>query len=209
MIRHRLILLVLVLLVVPPLLAQKEPFDVRILAQRDRVLKRLRRPFLVPNLVATRSLGVCEQKGDPDSGDPGVGGFACDFIYLIDVKVSRTNVVSMDDLVTVRPGDCVRWKIIKEDGDNRAAGITMLNFLDTPEEAVAAGKPATTVSSHPIDLKLCTRGDPYCYLFVALAGGTYRYQLQLSIDGTSVVIDPDLEVTCSGPGCGDPDDLEP
>jgi hypothetical protein len=167
----------------------------------------------VPNFIGSAKLGFCPpKKVTPDPADPGVGGFACWTIYPVDLQVwsdpAKPDVNVINGYLKLRPGDCVRWKVIKMTaGDTSHAGITLINFFDTEQEAKDASKNPPLYSKYPVGRDFCTENTPYCFMYVALDQGVYRYQVKIDHGGTAKIVDPDLEVACSGTGCGDPEDV--
>jgi hypothetical protein len=158
----------------------------------------------VSTYVGSEKLQDCPAKAStPDPKEPGVGGFACWFIYPIDIKALADGSVTVTPLVKLRTGDCVRWTATAADGN--PVKITLINFFDTDQEAADAGKPAGIKGNPwPINKDFCTEGTPECFMYIALGEGTYRYQVKVEHNGLTKIADPELEVTCSGPGCGDP-----
>ncbi len=161
----------------------------------------------VPNFLGSKKL-PCKPTKVVDSGEKGVGGFACTKIFPITLKVKSggTGIEVNPPHLTVIPGDCIRWHAVNAGPGGAAARIRRINFIDTQQEAASLGK--ARPSTWPID-DVCMDGSPDCYMYVSLDDGIYVYQAHVSLDGDSIVkrSDPEVEVGCSSPSCGDPGDM--
>lgn len=142
-----------------------------------------------------------------ESAEVGTGGFTCWNLYEIKLTVRKdtATITTEPSRLTLRPGDCIRWRAVNADNDGKSARVTLINFIDTDAEAAAARKQK---SDFPIGCNFCTGATEFCYLYVALDKGTYRYEAKVHLtDSGEKHGDPEIVVACSGPGCGDPTDM--
>ncbi|HEX6177959.1 MAG TPA: hypothetical protein VF057_06335 [Thermoanaerobaculia bacterium] len=106
------------------------------------------------------------------------------------------------DPIKVAVGDCVKWVIEKENGDTSAANIELIDFINTPADAQAEGKP-----QDPFDIgDHCQGEDLDCTVPVVWRNGKlvkYKYVVKVKHDNKNKKSkDPEMEVSCSGCGGG-------